>query len=222
MYKIVFSLLCFLWTGSASAFTCPDFFRFVDFGQTDHDGIVYRGGSFFRAEDFDGTALLHIERTECLDVTDIGKDGHGNPIPVVVSIHYNPDNLPADFAELNVRSLEDATAAAEESAERHRTRLQQPDIETTRGENYLCLTDNTKELFSCQVTSPFAENAALIAYCEEKRCTIPVMAIDQQIAVSAVWSPPDSADNNQTAGAEIADRINKIHTFLSPLISLSP
>ena len=158
MYKIVFSLLCFLWTGSASAFTCPDFFRFVDFGQTDHDGIVYRGGSFFRAEDFDGTALLHIERTECLDVTDIGKDGHGNPIPVVVSIHYNPDNLPADFAELNVRSLEDATAAAEESAERHRTRLQQPDIETTRGENYLCLTDNTKELFSCQVTSPFAEN----------------------------------------------------------------
>lgn len=222
MNKIAFSLILLVLTGTASASTCPDFFRFVDFGQAGRDGVVYRGGSFFRAEDFDGSPLLYRERTKCLDVTDVSKDGRGNPIPVVVSIHYNPDKLPVGFKELSVRSLPDATVAAEESAERHRSNLKKGDIETIRGENFLCLADIPKESLSCQVISPFLENTALVAYCEEKRCTMSAMAIDKQIAVSAVWSADDLVGTDQSTGTDVAEMIGKVHTFLSPLISLSP
>lgn len=221
-FKIVGLILLGVWAGAAGASTCPEFFRFVDFGQTGRDGVVYRGGSFFRAEGLDGTPLLSRERTQCLPVTDLGKDGRGNPIPVVQSIHYNPEVLPAGIEAMSVSSFTNAIAAAEESAERHRTRLNQPGIKTLRGDNYLCLTDDTKALLSCQVASPYAENAALVAYCEGGHCRMPLMLVDKQIAVSAVWSRRGSDDSSDAGAADVVDRIGGIHTFLSPLISLSP
>lgn len=221
-HKFVGLILLCVWTGAAGASTCPAFFRFVDFGQTGRDGVVYRGGSFFRAEGPDGTPLLSRERTECLPVTDLGKDGRGNPIPVVQSIHYKPEVLPAGIEALRVSAFTNAIVAAEESAVRHHTRLQQPGIKTIRGDNYLCLTDDTKALLSCQVVSPYADNAALVAYCEGGHCRMPLMVVDSRIAVSAVWSRRDSDDSSDAGAADVVDRIGGIHTFLSPLISLSP
>jgi len=37
---------------SSNAQTCPDYYRFVDFGLEDDSGVMYRGGTLLRAEGF--------------------------------------------------------------------------------------------------------------------------------------------------------------------------
>ena len=90
MARMFFISLLLLCCGVANAGNCPDFFRFVDFGQTDKNGVVYRGGSFLRAENFDGTALLDIKRTECREVIETNTDGRGYPIPCLLYTSPSP------------------------------------------------------------------------------------------------------------------------------------
>jgi hypothetical protein len=238
MYKLCPLIFLLLMTSVANAGTCPDFFRFVDFGQVGKDGTVYRGGSFLRAEHFDGTALLQIERTECLDVHPTNTDGHGYPIPVVTHIYYDPDKAPVSVSELRVSNLDDTNSAAAQSELTHRQRLQQDDVDITRGPDYLCATIEGAESYSCQVVSPYGGNQAPVVYCDAQQCEMPVLAVDQQIAISAKWprdvknrevknsdtqTDEDSKEGDtNSAGAAIIEMAQQIHDFLSPLSSLSP
>ncbi len=224
MARMFFISLLLLCCGVANAGNCPDFFRFVDFGQTDKNGVVYRGGSFLRAENFDGTALLDIKRTECREVIETNTDGRGYPIPVVSGVYYSPDRAALDLVELRVRSLEDSHAAAEESAATHRQRLDQSDVNIARGDTFLCAGINADQSFSCQVVSPYEGNAALVIYCTTMQCEMPVMAINQQLAVSATWDrEPDANDEAiEDAGVAVVNKVAEIHNFLEPITSLNP
>ena len=242
MYKAIISLLLYLCAGWASAATCPDFFRFVDFGQQGNDGVLYRGGSIFRAESFSGDRLLKSGTTECLPVEDTAKDGFGNPVPVVAGIHYQPEMTAINLMALHVLTVDNATSVAEENAESHRARLEQADAVVTRGSDFLCASvadtgnkqiDNTKPVndnqsfnvpgsISCQVVSPYAENIALVIYCDTTLCKMPVMAINEQIIVKASWMRVSDSVSDDSEGSGIADMAGKIHDFLSPLTSLNP
>ena len=228
MHKVAALLLIFLsalfpLSMPASAATCPDFFRFVDFGIEGDDGVVYRGGSLFRAENFDGTMLLKLGHTKCLPVQDTAKDGRGNPIPVVTSIHYDAELTTLDVTELSVKLVKSATDSAERSAERHRKRLEHTDTAVTRGENFLCANDKNQDSLSCQIVSPYPGNTALVVYCDAKQCTMPVMAVDEQLIVNAAWPrTPDTVDSDDLTGSEIIEITNQIHDFLTPLTSLNP
>jgi len=215
--------LMLLWAAPANAEDCPAFFRFVDFGQKDNDGVVYRGGSILRAEGYDGSNLLELERTECLPIRDIGKDGHGNPIPVVTSIQYSPEKTKINLTELGVSSVDDTNAAAEKNAERHRAMLNQPDAKVTRGSNFLCANSKEEDSLSCQVVSPYWGNIALVVYCDASQCRMPVMAVDKQVTVNAAWPRvTNTAGNDELTGSEVMEMTTKIHDFLSPLTSLNP
>lgn len=219
--RIATSLILFLWAGSASAAACPEFFRFVDFGQSGKDGIAYRGGSHFRGQSLEGETLLQLGRTECVDVAETGKDGRGNPIPVVSRIHYDPAHIPVALTALSVAAFDNTTSAAEEGAEPHRRRLERSDTDIERGSNYLCAAEPAEKSFSCQVVSPFLENTALIVYCAGSQCDMPMLVIDNQLAVSATWDWPGAIGDNEHAAADIVDKIEKIHSFLNPLASVS-
>jgi len=209
--------------GPARAETCPDFYRFVDFGQKGNEGTVYRGGTLLRAENFDGTMLLKLPATKCLPVQDTAKDGRGNPIPVATSIQYLPEKTAIKLTELNVSAVEDTNAAAEKNAERHRNELEQTDAIVTRGSNFLCVNNEEKNSLSCQVVSPYPGNIALVVYCDDIQCNMPVMAVDKQIAVDASWPrTSNSIGNDERAGAEIIEKSIQIHDFLKPLTSLNP
>ena len=236
MNKAIVSMLLYLCAGWASAETCPDFFRFVDFGQKGNDGVLYRGGSVFRAEGFTGDRLLKPGSTECLPVEDTAKDGFGNPVPVVAGIHYQPEKTAINLTALQVLTVDNATTAAEENAERHRARLEQADAVVTRGADFLCAavksndekpddnnqSDDEPGSLSCQVVSPYAGNIALVMYCDTSLCTMPVMAINEQIVVKASWMRDSDSVGDDREGSEIADIARKIHDFLSPLSSLNP
>ena len=104
--------------GGAAAQSCPDFYRFVDFGLKGQDGIIYRGGTLLRAENTNREALLLTERTTCLDVTILAKDGRGNPVPVVSSINYDPAKTGLGLDELRVTSEQNVQNVAEGLAEK--------------------------------------------------------------------------------------------------------
>ncbi len=222
MYKATILLLLSMWAGLASAGGCPDFFRFVDFGQRGSDGVLYRGGSLFRAEGFDGTMLVNLASADCLEVKDTATDGRGLTIPVVTSFLYEPAKTAIDLTELRVSAVDDASFAAENNAERHRERLKDTDAVVTRGTNFLCAIYNDTDI-SCQVVSPYPGNIALVAYCDATQCALPVMAIDKHITVKAAWlRAPGLEGNDKLTGAAIVDMVTQIHDFLSPLTSLNP
>ena len=209
--------------GRVNADTCPDFFRFVDFGTKGNDGVLYRGGSILRAEGFDGSGLIKQESTECLPIEDIGKDGHGNPIPVVTSIQYLPEQTATNLTELGVSAVDNTESAAEINAERHRAMLNQADAVVTRGSNFLCAGKPEEDSLSCQVVSPYDSNSALVVYCDDSVCTMPVLAVDKQLTVNASWPRTQgSVGNNDLTGSEIAQMTKRIYDFLFPLTSLNP
>ena len=211
-------VVIFLAASQSSAENCPAFFRFVDFGLQGTDGTIYRGGPTLRAEGLNGQPLLLRERTTCLNVREIAKDGHGNPIPVVTSISYDPDTTEIDLNELRVVSVDDTNDAATQNAHLHRARVSAADTELTRGPNFLCARPNGSQTLSCQLESPYPGNIALVIYCDTLECRMPVLAISDKLHVSAVW-PTDAAflDTPNTAGTELSDKVQKIRDFLVPL-----
>jgi hypothetical protein len=197
----------------ASAQSCPDFYRFVDFGLTGSDGVTYRGGVVLRAEGFDGAPLLLTDQTVCRDVRDLAVDGRGNPIPVVTAIRYDPQVAGVDVAELGVALFEDTAAAADENAAAHMVKLADADVILKRGDDFLCATLQGR--LSCQVQPPFPNQAPVVAYCEKGLCQMPVIAINEYLAVNAVWNS-DVAEP-AAIGADASQKARQIHDFLVPL-----
>ena len=139
MLKPLAAVFAILFASHALAEDCPRFYRFVDFGIEGDDGVIYRGGPAFRVEGFDGHLLVHATRTQCLGVRDVLADGHGNPIPVVASIDYDPVRTGADLIALRVAKADDLRTVAEENAAAHRANLEQVGAVETRGESSLCV-----------------------------------------------------------------------------------
>lgn len=218
MRKAIVSLLLFFAAGPASAQTCPEFFRFVDFGQKDSSGVIYKGGPTLRAESLSGQPLLLLERTECTNVRDLAVDGRGNPIPVVKSVTYDPAKADVAVRELRVAIADDTKAIADQNAALHLTALQEVGSQVTRGQDFLCVSSEELSGLSCQLESPYPGGVPLVVYCDDVDCKMPVLAIDRRIFVSAArphsgTTGPKPAD----IGAVISDVIQQIHSFLDPL-----
>ncbi|MBT8412432.1 MAG: hypothetical protein KJP02_11645 [Octadecabacter sp.] len=216
--RAITSLLLIVFASQSNAQGCPDFYRFVDFGLEGRDGSIYRGGPVFRAEDFDGEPLLIWGRTQCLNVLETSRDGPGNPIPVVTSIDYNPDKIGVDFSALRVAAVKEAHAAAQTNTRDHLASLKAANTTQTRGSNYLCVSVTASPRVSCQLNSPFPNNAPLIVYCDDVTCTMPVLVVAENLVASAVWkSDPAYASAKERAGPDISDKVQKIFDFLVPL-----
>ena len=220
MFKAIALFLFVILAGQASAQSCPEFFRFVDFGLKANDGIIYRGGPIFRAESLEGQPLLLRERTDCRKVPQIAKDGHGNPIPVVTRVFYNPERTGLALDELRLTTSENVADMAEEQAEAHRMELGKSSIVSTQGADFLCVFSDSTDDLSCQLQSPYAGSIPLIVTCDADVCTMPVLAITDQIFASAVWTIEAAIlAAPETAGAAISRMIRDIHGFLDPLSS---
>lgn len=221
MRTIIFtSLLLIFMNSQARAGDCPDFYRFVDFGLEATDGTIHRGGPTYRAEGFDGQALLIRELTECRQVRDLSVDGRGNPVPVVTSVNYNPERTGIELEELRLEAVSDVVEETERAAAEHRSRLEENDAVVTNGSTYLCASSQGSGRFSCQLVSPFGGNLALVVYCTRSDCKVPALAVKANIVVQASWIPSDAATKDPELWAmEIADRVQEIHDFLAPLSS---
>jgi len=220
MNRAIICLAFILSASAATAQSCPEFFRFVDFGLLGRDGAIHRGGPIFRAEGFTGQRLLVKGRSECLEVQDISKDGHGNPIPVVKHITYDPAKTGIDLVELGISAVNDTGSVAEIRASEHRENLKRPDARITRGENYLCASHEEHGSLSCQVVSPYKGTATLVIYCDTVKCTMPVLAINQQLMARATWTGKALYLKDQAAaGSEITEKATRIFDFLQPLSS---
>jgi len=217
---ILASVLTLLLNSQASAEKCPDFFRFVDFGIEAADGTFTRGGPIFRAEGFDGQALLIRDLTVCRIVRDLTPDGRGNPIPVVASVNYNPEKTGMNLKELRLMLLENPVSETERNAAEHRARLEDPNAHVTRGSNYLCVSLNGSKRTSCQVTSPFGSNLALVVHCDPVGCRMPVLWVKGRVSAAATWLPSAVAlADHEALASEIVYKIQGVHDFLAPLSS---
>lgn len=220
MRKILTLLFFAALAGPLQAQTCPDFFRFVDFGLIDGDGNTYRGGPVFRAEGFDETPLLLRDQTECTDVRDVLKDGRGNPIPVATRITYDPAQTGLALQGLHVSAVGDTAQTAAENASAHLALLAQPGSTTARGDSFLCAQNPDADTISCQLASPYPGNTPLVVYCNATSCDMPVMAINDRLMVSAAWSRPGAPSTDLIRiGADMSDRVRQIHAFLTPISS---
>lgn len=220
MRKTIATLLLMLCATAASADDCPDFYRFVDFGIEGGDGVIYRGGPVLRAESFAGDPILLNAQTKCLPVRDISADGHGNPIPVVTAVNYDPAQTDIDLSDLRVMIAQDAEAMAEKNASAHRATLENADAMVTQGEDFLCARSKGSDDLSCQLVSPYPGNIALVVYCDASHCRMPALAITERLVVAAVWdSNADIVSAPETAGPLIIGKVQQIHDFLDPLSS---
>ncbi len=219
MFKFIAITMLLLGAGRASAEGCPAFFRFVDFGLEARDGSIHRGGALFRAEGFDGQALLLLEKTQCLAVAEVSKDGRLNPIPVVTDIHYDPPKAGLDVIALGVRSVTDMQALADVNATPHTASLAASGAKVTRGPDFLCVDHPGQGRASCQLASPYPGKIALVVHCDAEMCDMPLLAIDGQLAISAQWTTSLTA-RPEELGREISQKIQAIHGFLTPLSSL--
>jgi len=218
MRRLLATLALVLCASQAGAQSCPDFFRFVDFGLEASDGVTYRGGIVLRAESFSGAPLLIRDQTVCLQAQDVAIDGRGNPIPLVTSVTYDPAQTGLSVLELQVWATGDTTAAAAQSAGAHLAALDSGDVRVTRGADFLCVMSDTTSGISCQLQSPFPGPAALVAYCDASVCTMPVMAISKKLSVRAVWSNSGAlAGDPDALGRSLSAKIQQIHGFLVPL-----
>lgn len=203
--------------GSAAAQACPEFYRFVDFGLQGQDGIMYRGGTLLRAENTNREALLLRERTTCLDVAILAKDGFGNPVPVVSSINYDPAKIGLPLGELRVTGGLNVQAIAQELAEDHRTHVARAGSDRFQGAQFLCVPMAASGV-SCQIVSPFGGSIPLIATCDGGQCVLPAYGISTQLMVRASWSvAPSVIDDPNDVGQEVSKMVQQIHDFLAPL-----
>lgn len=201
--------MCAFLGAAAHAQNCPDFFRFVDFGQDDVNGLA-RGGTLIRVESLEGRPLIKRAETACTPAQFLASDGHGNPIPVVTSITFDPEKLPFEVSAFEVNRVEDAFALAEKNAQAHRDALGQSTIQTAQGESHLCA--GAAETLSCQLVSPFAQTAPLVVYCDKAACEMSVLSFNKHVAVTAVW--PLTTETLEAAGTDIAQKLQEISAFL--------
>lgn len=218
MARIFLCICLCLMASAAQAQNCPDFFRFVDFGLEGKDGAVYRGGTTLRAESFEGEPMLLADTSTCLPISDVAKDGHGNPIPIVSQIFYDPRALNEELIELSVFVPDDIETAIADNAATHKTNLANTDAQITRGTNFICASRAAQPGFTCQIVSPYGVNLDLVIHCGAQQCVMPVLAATDRLAVSARWAvdPASLADIAATA-SNLIGKIRQIHDFLKPL-----
>lgn len=220
MPRLIALLVSALWANLAAAQSCPDFYRFVDFGLESSDGVIHRGGPVFRAETLEGEPLLVMPETNCIQVRDISADGHGNPMPVVTSFNYDPQKFGVSLVSLQISKVADAKAAAADSALPHQQDLAGGQMTATQGADFLCASPKAADRISCQVVSPYPGNAALVVYCDAAQCRMPALAVGERILVSAIWANEASSLNApEDAGKRIITKVQKIHDQLEPLSS---
>lgn len=216
--RIFLGLLMCFFTGVAHAQNCPDFYRFVDFGLKGNDGAMYRGGTTLRAESFDGEPMLLADTSICLPITDVAKDGHGNPIPIVRQIFYDPAALNAGFKELSVFAPDELETAIADNAATHKANLASADAKITRGTDFICAGVAAQPGFSCQIVSPYAVSLDLVIRCDAHQCFMPVLAATEQLAISARWAiDPASLVDPAATASDMIGKVRQIHDFLKPL-----
>lgn len=210
-----FLIAGFLAIGSqVNAADCPSYYRFVEFGLQDENGQHLRGGPIFRGEGFDGRSLLDVKDTTCRPIRDMAVDGHGHPIPIVTRVSYDVQKTGMDLVGLRVSYSADALAAAETNTGRHRDNL--VTAKPIKGQNSLCVI--AREQMSCQVVSPYKNDAGLVVYCDLSQCHMPVLAVGPHILISAEWVT-DPGLWLEDAGDEIFKKVTEIHAFFEPLTS---
>jgi hypothetical protein len=220
MLRTIIVSLVLLPAGLANAQSCPEFFRFVDFGLQELSGQFSRGGPLFRAENFAGSPVLVREETQCREVRDLAKDGFGNPIPVVTRIKYAVAQTGIDLTDLHVSFSEDISLASAENAKAHRDRLETAAVDPIRGQSSLCVLHEGPSTISCQVVSPYSGNVDLVIYCNLEHCKMPVLAIDETLSASATWQTgPTFWTEPRRIGKDIYEKIQSIEAFLDPLSS---
>lgn len=213
MRSLTSLVLLLLSLSPAAAQDCPPYYRFVDFGLKDRGGVLHRGGHLFRVEGFDGTPMLIRDRTICRTVQQLAIDGHAHPIPVISQFEYDPVRSVPALGSLRLSATKDARDLAEENAERHRTRLRQPDMPTVRSQTFLCA-GHTEEL-SCQLQSPYPGNLPLVVYCDATTCKMPALAFNPEIVISASWNrDPATLTDAMATGAQAQQTTRDIRDFL--------
>lgn len=216
MIRPVFILGLLFTATHATAQSCPDFFRFVDFGLQDSEGRFIRGGPIFRGESLEGRSLLLREQTQCRAMRDIASDGHGNPVPVVTSMTYDAKKTDVDLTSLRVSYVEDTWVAANDNGRQHRRNL--VGAAPVKGQNSLCVASNDQ--MSCQVVSPYLTDVDLVIYCNLAQCRMPVLAVSETIQISADWAvDTENLEDPERAGDVIFEKVQEIHAFLEPLTS---
>ncbi|WP_341367070.1 hypothetical protein [Yoonia sp. BS5-3] len=202
----------------ALAEDCPDYYRFVDFGQKGADGVTYRGGPILRAESLAGSPLLIDGQTQCVTVPSRASDGHGNPIPVVTSITYDPARTGLDLTELRISHSDNAATAASQSADLHRAILAAGHAVQTRGPDYLCAADIASRAFSCQVASPYDSAYDLVIYCDETGCRAPAIALQNDLVATVGWPAMTGPDPAPQSSAEtLITQVQELVSFLATL-----
>jgi hypothetical protein len=212
VYKIVLILLLAAFATQASAGTCPDRYRFVDFGLEGRDGVIRRGGTVLRAFDENNIHLLQPQATVCLSVERLAVDGRALPVPVVSGVAFDLDIVEIGLTTLEIVAVEDVAQAGETNAEQHRLRLSQSNVRSIRGEDFLCAFAQNSDEVSCQVVSPYRTSAALVVYCDEQICRMPALGIDGQLIATAVW--PRGTGAADAIGTEVSKTVRGIFSFL--------
>jgi hypothetical protein len=211
MLKITTILVLSALASPVQAEDCPEFYRFVDFGRADGDGVLRRGGPTFRGFVTEGVSILKQDETVCLNAGETSTDGRKLSIPIVAQINVDPDLAGLNLLMFAIRSVEDASVTATDNASAHRENLAQADTITTKGDSYLCASGQSPKDLSCQVISPYKDNTDLVVYCDGQSCTMPVMAYGTRLGVSASWTrtvtAPDATAN------EIIRIVQSLHDF---------
>jgi hypothetical protein len=212
MIRVLLLLVAFA-AGPAAAQTCPDFFRFVEFGQEDPDGTLRSGGTVLRGIDGMGAPILQAEATICRTVPGLRVDGRGNAIPVVAETAFDPALLPLDVAALRIWAHADIAAVTQAAAARHRMDLAR--VEPRRGEGYLCIAPGDRQ--SCQVASPYGSEHPLVVYCDADFCQMSALAFDDRVLVDAAWSR--DAESSSALGPAILAKVEALRRFLADHLS---
>jgi len=216
MLKFLATAIALTLSSPASADTCPDFFRFADFGSPDSDGVLRRGGTILRAFVDGGTPLVRFETAECRDVDILSKDGRGLLIPVVASVDIDVSVATLDLTTLRMFATDDPATTANAAAAQHRRALSLADTIQTRGPNFLCASLPDTPDTSCQILSPYDPAIPLVVYCDAQICTMPALVHGGNVALQATW--PRAAISLDALGAEASDQIQTIVDFLAAQI----
>jgi len=208
--QVLLFVVLFIGT-QAYAEDCPAFYRFVDFGTYDNTGVLRRGGTVFRAFAENGDPLLQVEKTACMTVAEVSRDGRQLPIPIVSHIEIDMDVASLDFSSLTLDAVDNVAGAAEENAQTHRETLAVPTSETVRGNAYLCVSAPEKVEVSCQMVPPYG-TAALVIYCDAQSCEMPLLELGERVVARATW--PRIAADADTIALDALSRLQTLDQFL--------
>lgn len=213
-----FVIVLFLLPIRSEAAPCPDYYRFVEFGQPDRSGALQTGGPIFRVE-LDGRHLIDQAKTQCLDIGPVRRDGHAQPIPVVSRFDYRPDLVSDTLTGLSViRTDADVARRVDTNAQAHRRVIASGAMEITTGPDYKCA--SLADTMSCEVINPYHSVLSLVAYCDVTRCTTEAIALDDTLMLSASWARTTAElASIEAAGPAIAAQVAAIQQFLTPYMS---